>query len=254
MFSPAAWARYQSAVQDSDSPTSSRGRQPKDCLRQRGRQRQRGRLLGVCRLPRGRQPGRPENLALNASTTSRTVQKDDGFRTKIDSARRAGRRLHQRLRERQDSPRAAPAHAARAGWHRDTSRTRAHRPRAPERNPGISRSCDQSPPPMTLPARTVAIGAPVGEKAVAETSRQQLGARFAVAVGIMAAQPVAFDEGPAFAVILVHLVAGHHEHALQMLEATGTPAAGYPCPTRWSHRSQADRDTTPAPALARPCG
>ena len=82
MFSPAACARYQSAVQASDSPTDNRGCQPKVfCAKAEDSVRALASLR--CVPASRRQPGRPENLALNASTTSRTVQKDDGSGPKL---------------------------------------------------------------------------------------------------------------------------------------------------------------------------
>src|SRR5580698_1468524 len=34
----------------------------------------------------------------------------------------------------------------------------------------------------------------------------------------MATEPIALNEGPTFTVVLIHLVARHYEHALQMFE------------------------------------
>ncbi len=59
----------------------------------------------------------------------------------------------------------------------------------------------------------------VGKEAVAKTHRHQLRTGLAVAVGIMAAETIGFDERPAFIMVFVHFVARHDEHAFQLLES-----------------------------------
>ena len=85
---------------------------------------------------------------------------------------------------------------------------------------------------MTLPARAEAIGGPPLKK-LSRKLLVKLGAGLAVAVGIMAAEPIALLERPADrpapdaasassglrrAVILIHLIAGDDHHALERLE------------------------------------
>src|SRR3974390_1656510 len=82
MFSPAAYARYQSAVHAKDSLTSSRGRHPSDFCASADDNVSVAASSG-CTAGSRRQPGLPENRALNASTTSCTLQKDDGSGPKL---------------------------------------------------------------------------------------------------------------------------------------------------------------------------
>ncbi len=63
MFSPAACARYQFAVQASDSPTANRECQPNDFSASAEDKVSALASLG-CTPASGRQPGRPEKLAL----------------------------------------------------------------------------------------------------------------------------------------------------------------------------------------------
>ena len=71
---------------------------------------------------------------------------------------------------------------------------------------------------MTLPARAVATGGPSAKKLSRKLLVSSLGARLAVAVGIVAAEPVALLERPARARVLVDLVAGDDHDALEMRE------------------------------------
>ncbi len=82
MFSPAEWAKYQSAVHDSDSRMSSLGRQPRACAA-KAEDRVSACASAGCGAGSRTQPGLPANLAPNASTTSRTVQKDAGSGPKL---------------------------------------------------------------------------------------------------------------------------------------------------------------------------
>src|ERR1700733_15804624 len=56
------------------------------------------------------------------------------------------------------------------------------------------------------------------KEAISKTHRQEFGASLAVAVGIMAAETIAFDKGSAFTIIFIDFIAGHDEHALQLLQ------------------------------------
>src|ERR1700730_15724968 len=82
MFSPAVYARYQSAVQDSDSPTLKLGRHSSEFSAKLD-DRVNACASAGCAEPSRSQPGFPANRALNASTTSRTEQKDAGSGPKL---------------------------------------------------------------------------------------------------------------------------------------------------------------------------
>ena len=82
MFSPAEWAKYQSAVHDNDSRMSSLGCQP-SARPANSEDRVKACASAGCGDGSRTHPGLPPNRAPNASTTSRTVQKDAGSGPKL---------------------------------------------------------------------------------------------------------------------------------------------------------------------------
>src|SRR5580658_7082628 len=139
------------------------------------------------------------------------------IRPKIDSTRRAARRLHQRPRQSEVAAERLEhmlpgSHGVRiAQEHR---RLRFEPPHA-IRDQAILGPVSAADDIAGTDRRE---RRPVFEKALAKAARQQFRARLAVAVRIVSAEPVAFFEGPARAVVLIHLVAGHDDYALERLE------------------------------------
>src|SRR5450755_4015145 len=82
MFSPAEWARYQSAVHDNVSRMSSLGCQPSLCPAKL-EESVSACASGGCGAESRTHPGLPAKRAPNSSTTSRTAQKDAGSGPKL---------------------------------------------------------------------------------------------------------------------------------------------------------------------------
>ena len=119
------------------------------------------------------QPGLPPKRALNRIHDLPHRAKGCRIRSEIDSARRAVRAHAPAPAPARDSPPRARARAARGAPRRDSAGSPACPTSSARTQSGISRSADQSPPPMTLPARAVASGGPSCEKAVAKAPGQQ---------------------------------------------------------------------------------
>ena len=156
-------------------------------------------ISGGCSPASRTQPGLPPKRALNASTTSRTVQ--------VSAAR--GPRFRARGASCGDSTRAC----ARARYPDRGSSTCCHgRTASTVRNEPLGRpiaAADDIAGARRRKRRPVCI------EAVAKTRRHEFSARFAAAVGIGSAQAVGLEKGAAIAVELIDLVARDHEHALQ---------------------------------------
>ena len=136
-------------------------------------------------------------------------------------------------------------------------RDRRRRASIARKQSGTSRSAAQSPPPITLPARAVAmrdavLGVPRGvEEGIAVGGGDEFGAALAAAVGIVAAHRVVLAIAPEPFAVLVALVAGDDDHRADGRRRRARPRAGGRCPSRWWRRSPPGRHRTAAPAAAR---
>ena len=245
-------ARYQSAVQATASSNASSGRQPSTA---RARVASRVRSDASCGCSPSSMPPARTPAPIGGECLDEIRHRAEAVRVRgeIQGDRRAvgvgdhGLRQHQIAGERIEHVLPGP-HGLRISQRHGFTRLEGRDDvgHDPERRP-VPAADDVARPRRRDPARAA-------EEALPEGMSEDLGASLGAAIGIVTAEAVVLGERTAATLVLVDLVARHHERGAHARHRSAPPAARSRFPSHWWQRCRAGPHRRAAPVPAPPCG